>query len=103
MSTNVIDLGQEDEGFRDFKLGETTVSLDIFKVFNDLSDITKKRSMFPDMEGHLVEDIAELLKSYGFSKISHAAALKFVKHIKSIAADLKKNIDMKPTSPRSTD
>lgn len=95
--TNTIDLGQEDEGFVEFKLGDKSVSLDVFKVFNDLADLTKKRTMFTDMDGHLVDDICELLISYGFTKVSNATALKFVKHVKSISLELKKNIDEMPT------
>jgi len=89
----VIDYDEVDEGVQIFKIGGKEVKVDIFKTFQDINKITELRKTFPNQDTSIIEDLAELMKTYGFGEVSHAIVLRFVQNIKDIATILKKNIE----------
>lgn len=87
----MIDLGKVDEGIQVFKLGDQEIPVDIYQACKAVMDIKQRHDQFN--EGFWLNDIVELLVSYGFNKCSTSTAMKFVKQISILAEELKKNIE----------
>lgn len=99
--SDTIELDNE-EGFQEFKIGDTAIKIDVFKAFQDLQNNIKEKQAFPGQEVKPVEEAVRLMESYGFVNISHTTALKFMMHLKKCADDIKKNIELSPILPTIT-
>lgn len=100
--SETIELDNE-EGFQEFKIGDTSIKIDVFKAFQDLQKNIKDKQAFPGEEVKAVDETVNLLESYGFKQISHTTALKFMMHLKKCADDIKKNIASSPILPSITE
>ena len=97
-----IDLGNVDEGWQEFEFDCVTVKVDIFDQLQKIQAITQQRLEFPAEPGNLEDDLVNYVKGLGFEKVSKYMALKFIKHLRDLAIELKKNIEPKQLSPTPT-
>lgn len=76
----------EDDGFLDVSIGEATVRIDVYEVFNAAVDIRNKEDEDVGINARLVE----LFKSKGFPELSQRAAVQLTNSLFDYVDKLKK-------------
>lgn len=75
-----IDLGEEDDGFTDVKIGQTVVAVDVFKTAGELYELhARHRQSGTDVQ--FFEAVIGYMKGLGLPAVSHRAAQRFVESI----------------------
>lgn len=98
-----INLGERDEGYQKFSYNGKTIELDIFETVQNLNELKKERTEFPNKEGSEANDIKQLLEAKGFTDVSQVIAIKFAKYIIQLVTYIKKNIEQSVLFPQSMD
>jgi hypothetical protein len=75
-----IDLGEEDDGFTDVKIGKASFSVDLFKTAGELYELhVKHRQGGTDVQ--FFSAVIEYMQGIGLPAVSHRAAQRFVEHV----------------------